>query len=335
MSNPEKYVNVSAGAATPGEATPLGSLPEENSFDPELEKAIEHIDFDTLRQVCEEKLRSLGVVREDTQFVDKEKLFQLSKTSTLMGRAGMYDEKGKAIGLNVSFANITEKLSEGKKTAENTILSILCHEEAHGVSHQSCSAWEDAVVPFVEKRVQTLGFVKAEKIRLMKKLVLHPDTGYILFNEGVTEILGNELFDAYNEKKAVDVDKENAPQYMKTYPTGRFLVNTVVNKIAQECELEKDTVQKAIQKGYVLGEDIGGDFMKRLFKDVASDSLISNLKDADGAFTPDFVLAIAKIKMKTWSGDDRKRVRRWFKHLEAVTEASNNGIQESGTELKK
>lgn len=287
----------------------------ESTLSPELGEAINQIDFSALKQVYEDKMRKLGLNANSVSFVDRENFRNIPTIQSAIGRGGVYKDEKNEIWLSSMWPKVIEKVAENQ-TFNNAILSLVCHEETHATSDQKCAGWENAEMPFVEKQEKQIGFQQYERYRLFGGLPLPQEAEYTIFNEGVTDMIGEEVYDTYISNTDRSTERKGVTrEYFKAYPTGRKLVNSVIDKISSECGLDEELVWSVIQRGYFAGEDIGSDTMKRLFNKVAPESLFQDIREAGGEFSPRIPAAIKQIKSRQWSEEDKKRIRRWFKYV--------------------
>lgn len=297
--------------------------PETNEtiLDPSLNTVLEQVDFTALESIFRDKIASLGLDPNSAHFVPRDQISDMSKLGNYRGQGGVYKEKDMQIQLShpwIKRISALRSFGERGPSYADSVFSMLCHEETHAVSGQQCEDWGSTVVPFVEHREQNIGFMQKPAIRFGGKLTVYPEQArFVMFNEGVTDMIGEEVFQSYQAARPA-TDELPLEQYLDNYLTGRKLVHAVLDKIAEECELDPDLIWCSLQRGYFAGEDLAGDTMRRLFDRVAPDSLFENIKNADGTFDLNIAVALLRIKRSQWTNEDRTRIRRWFKHVDTL-----------------
>lgn len=309
-----------------------------------FESALELIDFERIRSIFREKLEVLGLESAEMSFVEKEKVREISFVTNISPFLGMYYLKGRDIAINTRavadrerrqtesdyffssnsfWKKVSEEPKRNRKLFEALFLSVVCHEETHAVSHRECPEWNSVKgASFVKKQERFLGIQNVPQYLIGEKsFTLGKDQrAFLLFNEAITDKIGEEIFYAYQMRDKEDRNQDDAKgeKYFPGYKKGRFLVETVLEKIAEECDIEKEIVWKFLQRGFFLNETLDGDFVKRLFGQIAPPHLLSDIRHSGGGFLdlPSLALAVTKIRRRKWSEKDKKRIRRWFKEGE-------------------
>ena len=314
----EKFVST----PPPGDKDPQQ---KKEALGPELEAVLEQVDFKALEDMFRQRIASLGLDPEAAHFVPYNEISDMTKLGNFRGQGGVYKEEDKKIQLShplIKHVTKIRSLEENSPSYTESVVSMLCHEETHAVSGQECEEWKSTVLPFVEKRERNIGFMQKPANRIGGKVVMYPEKArFVMFNEGVTDMIGEEIYHAYSDTKS-EAGGLELEQYLALYTTGRKLVSAVLEKISDECDLPPELVWRALQRGYFAGDDLGNETIHRLFDQVAPEALFENVKNADGSFSLNIPMALMRIKKSIWTDDSRIKIRRWFKHVDALMKES-------------
>lgn len=298
-----------------------------DTFSPEVRKHLDSMDFVRLQDVFSEKIKSLGIDPAENMkgFVQKDAIknfsssfFQKMLNPRLFIAGGEYNVFDKDIKISETIfkfvhSDFIAKRSKQWDSPENPeerkrvyIQSMLCHEETHATSFNTCLIEKDSdKIGSGYAKIQN-GFA-SQTIKIDHVVHIKIQKLFLDFNEGVTDTIAQEAFEQYERK-----DRERAC-YPKLYKKSRLLVQNILHEIKRQCDLDQEIVWKVLQKGYFSGENLSGDRIERLFKNVLPENFLEGLssfnetskKSAD-RFYGDY------FSQLHWTEDDKKRVRRWI-----------------------
>lgn len=206
--------------------------PEQLTFD--------SIDFETIKNIFQE-IASRAGIQEKVNFVDKQNIVLSSRRFVVFSSSHYHP--------------LTGAIKVGKKHQKDaaTMLSVICHEEAHAVSAQHPSCYESGEVDN-PKEVQVgfhTVFVENGKGK---------DSHYRWFNEGFTDEIASIVFSEYLQRKPlVDIKKEErvtSQEFFSNYSLARLFVHTFIEKLSVECGVPYDVTLGAFIGSYIRGEKI-------------------------------------------------------------------------------
>lgn len=280
-------------------------------LDPHVERYLERIDFNRLRGVFSQKIESLGLDPEKNMpyFVSEKKHFHHSNFFGRRKRQGGYRPADETIEINpedfqrqYSSPEDSENNDRVDINKANLLLARVCHEETHATSFQELQKeeihwWEGGV------KIQ-VGF---EQTVAEVKLPFTWRTSSLFkgLNEGITDEIAEEVFHSYREGK-------ERVFYESSYAAEINLLNDLLKGISKECGVDKEILWKVLQRGYFGGEDLDGEKMERLFKNVFPHEFKEFIKGFKPVNSEGLGRFATFWKQITWTEDDRKRIRRWI-----------------------
>lgn len=305
------------------------NVPQSGEKNNDFENFLHGVDFGVLKEIAKNKAKSLNIDASyvDKLFVDKgkiESMTLLSNISSLFNVGGRFVadhdsvEKNKIL-LSDRTAKIMEFITNGelgnkeKYKYESILLSYLCHEEAHALSHHSKTDWEPTNI-FVEQSIERSGLATRtiERSRILKIGGEERKKVYNYLDEGITDIFGEELFNAY----ATIYPQED--HYLRAYEGSRDLVESFIKKASDECEIDKEILQNAILKAKILGGDLEDKKVQSIFGDIFPEKFWKLLAKQNNGKSL-ILKALSQGRLKNlieeseWSEKDKKRLRLWIK----------------------
>lgn len=276
-------------------------------LDPEVERHLEAIDFGRIRELFTEKIQGLGLDPEKNMksFVgQKSKFRNISLLDRLRGGRASYRMSDKSIGIDPKLVQKAENAdSESEQDRGDLLLGRICHEETHAVSFQELTIEKESWRK--KKASKQIGY-EQYKIEL-NFLSVSDENLFNALNEGVTDLIGQEVFTDYLQKK-----EKAYSRYQSAYYKERDLVLFLSIEIAHECGLDRKILWKVMQRGYFAGEDLVGEKMEKLFQNIFPNQfkkLVAEFKHSDSRKN---LNEIEELWKKTiWTDADKKRVRRW------------------------
>jgi len=296
---------------------PTTEKPKEKfpNVDAEVAKNLESIDFDILNDVFLRKIKSLGVDRDSAirnlqRFVSNPNSF---KRHEGYGHAS-YEPIDSSITISLD-QNFFQKLMlchirEGshedlEKFTNDWILRLICHEETHAVFFQEITSRKEL-------------FKKEDKIKLgYSSAVAKQSFGinrnieyfHFVFNEAITDIVAEEIFLSYKK----EIDEEAKFDFKEdNYSTEKNFFRYISDNICSKTGLDKDIFLKVVERGYFFGEDLSGEKIQRLFKNIFPadfEKELANWRNGNDEIKQMNLLNM--IDNSKWTDEDSTRVRRW------------------------
>jgi hypothetical protein len=193
------------------------------------------------------------------------------------------------------------------------ILATLCHEQVHARSttaedHQHMQTLKKLlshVTPFPLK----VGGSGYRDIAYMdgRRVVSHK-----LFNEGVTDLLGEEVFKKYLERsgdRAMYMNDKGDVSYGRSYEVAKKFIRTFCAKLAVAGGVPVDAVWGAVVEGYFNQQDMSLKTMKRIFEGVFDKVLLEEMAESSPNDGERIKRMITKIEEYDFSGEDIGEMR--------------------------
>ncbi len=177
------------------------------------------------------------------------------------------------IYLNLDFPQLREimpKLVNAGIDLKVEVLSSLIHEEVHASARVVCMGLE-------EKSETRVGYSpEYQRGRERKQL-------FRLFNEGVTQKLGLEIFNEYVHAKNL-LKREELGRFNRFHqendPTITF-VNTLIERLSYETGVSKEAAWHSMIRGAYEGENLQDPELERLFEELLSRDIIGEITTAN------------------------------------------------------
>lgn len=331
------------------------SIKEINHETPEkknLENFINKVDFELLKKVFITKLHKVGINTSNinSDFVMREEIFQtplIQKILSFYNIKGDFenvrDGSAKRIRLNETHVKISEWLkNQDPRTRDSeefysSMLSVLCHEEVHAVSHHSCTEWESKNYLLNESSERSGLSVRNIEQHKLFKTTNTSNTFFTLVDEGVTDMMAEEIYNDYSKQQN---SIEQRP-YVAGYPDARSVLNAFLDKISLECELDREVLWGAIVKSKMLGAQLGDDRVNQLFGDALPEKFWQKLATATPKQKIKPYLLKREVQNSTWSEKDKKRLRRWIRgfvkndNSDILNEERGMSESETGAKLEE
>jgi len=294
----------------------IESMPQQKNITQKskLEKTLKLIDFDALKSTFENHALQSGANVDKMHFVQKENIKETKGLKHLLMAEGTYNTVDKNISIDEKAINIATKiqnLEKGSKLSlENAIFSAVCHEETHAVSFQEHIELTESL--FGSSSERRIGYQTSKETKL-GNISLAPNRAFVIFNEGITDKIGEEVYEMYHKNTETEALKKDEP-YLAIYPVARTLVDTITKKISDECNIEKKEVWQGMVRGYYEGASFkDNEVIKRLFEDVVPNRFFETMAKTQSEFSPRILLLLAEIKLRHFPDKSRKKIRRFLK----------------------
>jgi len=122
-------------------------------------------------------------------------------------------------------------------------------------------------------------------------------------------MLAEEIYNIYLKQQHAIEQKP----YISAYPSARSVVNTFLDKVSSECNLDRKMLWNAIVKSKILGAQLNDERTNQLFGNALPKKFWKKLSKAKPTQKIKPYLLKMEIKNSTWSEKDKKRLRRWIK----------------------
>lgn len=243
----------------------------------ELEILFEEVDFDLLEKIFERIGKKSGINPEEMNFLRKERIgFSLDYF-------GSYDPEANIITLN------TRSVSERARKLDiywlHFLVYVLCHEESHATAKIVCKGLREFASPFDHyDRERQVGYsqYKGGEWEISEA---KPSAEFLfdLFDEGVTEKLGREVFIEYVTSSGFFGRKELETFFAKgdelkmPYAVPYKFVEALITRMSHETGIDQDIVWQAIIRGQREGENLMRQDLQEFFSEMISPDFLSRL----------------------------------------------------------
>lgn len=234
-----------------------------NRESPELENALDKIDFEILQTIFFNKI-SKYVRGEDIRekFISRWRI----ANDELLSSLAVYDPDMSAIFVN---AENIKKNHENTKIQELKILHIVCHEETHALTHfkhttivndphfeifQERTGFDKIIFSFSKI---PMGASKEEKSEAMENSTISVERFFNYLNEGITEKFARGIFEEYVSYK-VDLTSDEKEEYYKTssYEYNVVVFGVICETIAKKLNTDSSYVEEAFYSSMFGGDDL-------------------------------------------------------------------------------
>lgn len=170
---------------------------------------------------------------------------------------------------------IEKKISTSEREFKNIILSTLIHEEAHAASKNIVYVKPDGLMG----KIKTIFSRNTDQTNVSG---YHTNgEGYDLFqvfNEGVTELIAQEVYDEYFRRSGDGSNHGEETAYHETYPGERAIVDIFCERIAHEVGVPRDVVWTSVKQGYFSGLPLSSQELKNAFEQIFSEEFLVDMK---------------------------------------------------------
>jgi hypothetical protein len=252
----------------------LQGWPSQEVLDQHAERIrleIEQIDFGILRDIFSEYAERSGVDPSTINFQSADKIQILAQSRTEV--PALFDSK-EGILLNVS---ALERMNvEGMELAPN-LRRILFHEETHASGNQNeCS---DEKIQALLSEKDEYGVVQAiETSGYRQKLVEEGKKRTILklFNEGVTDLIAEEVYQGYHAR----LGEHTGTPFLRSYEgKPQQLVEMLVESLALKTGVQRTSVWESLVQGYFTGMSLRDEEVRQLFLDTFGIHIVDKLEN--------------------------------------------------------
>lgn len=272
-----------------------------------IERVIKDIDFKVLSDIFEEERR-----RANAKGVSK-----------FCGPGDVDVKEGdfqRVLGINHSIYieihsdevfNGMQRRGKGVESIPQTILSVLSHEEAHSVADNGRMfdrlKFMAELLSLREAVVFTSGYDS------LKKKGWRLSTQFSLFNEGVTDLVGEEVFTEYIRRTGTKSTFDPATSgYYESYQGPRAVVKTFIAAIAQATDFPYDIVWNSLKEGYFTNRDLSGSEMYKAFQEAGLRDFVEKMRKMQfkGKHSPLKVLESLDLSQTSYSPEVVMRLQK-------------------------
>ncbi len=246
------------GPYTKNEVKNEDLTPEQISLKEKITAELENIDFYLLHDIFTKILKSCGV-NPDTVFLPEAKdiLFQNIKKNVNAVSYSFLDFKRKEKKDSIYF-NLNEEALEKLSQAEGfKILKIIIHEIVHQI--QSVYVSSDNVI-----------------YGLSIKNILSKDISFDNINEGLVEIISDDIFEEYCNTKGFSKQKPS-----QNYDSEKYFLNLIIESISEESELPINVVKNSFVRASFTGQSIISPELWDLYGDDLKAFLATGIKNSN------------------------------------------------------
>ncbi len=254
----------------------LGKLSKENperDLTIRAEHLIQKLDFEVLEDIFREERVKSGVKSEVSAVEIK-----YDSRSKVLGRWNQFD---KSVTLNLK--KLYEEYEEGRdsgwskddtSTFESYVTSCLTHELTHAHGHNSCEGTSKSTllrkvfksifnnVPETFSQSGYSQFNRSERGTTNK---------YNAFNEAVTDLIAEEVFDEYKKRTADELVV--GAGYARAYPLEKNRLLAFITVVCKRVETSPENIWKAVKQGYFSGLDLNDTELGHIYDDLVTAGL--------------------------------------------------------------
>ncbi len=291
-----------------------------------MREMLEKIDFDALEEIFYAKfarpfgVKTLNFLRPD----------RISGDIGAPGNPAAYYEALKNyIDMSVANLKYSQSASGDAMPLETRFVEALSHEESHAISHMVCRGWRswnnrsDSVIArmLFPKAVELeTGYQRKRMSQKRSRKVEYSGSElYVLFDEGVTQKMAEEVTESYLTKQGakpevVDLYKKQTAE-KGPYANTVAVVDRMVKIIASKSGVPESDVWKAIVGGKLHGTEFDNEHAE-LFAEY---------------FYPNFLADLAGVT----PGREILRLFAKVLCLESEVEASDENVEKIVSEIEK
>ena len=285
-------------------------LVEKTRKDPELQKILERVDFDTLRGIFEKIVERLGINPKAMNFIGSERISHLT-SDWLVGSYSTYENI-----IDLWYAGIEANAEAQDIDPCIATIATLCHEEAHATARVECYDIEKwAPWPLAHIESGRLGYALWPKNKPSDRI-------FYLFNEGVTEKLGREVFREYlritnyPDKEVVSAFERALTEKPNEMPYGvpvKF-VDMLIVKICHETGVSNELVWNALVRGMYEGEEFNDPKLRELFAEMILPDFLDKLSQANSISQIEELMDTLVLSEKDASGIEsiKQKILSWL-----------------------
>ena len=254
----------------------------------ELLNFFEKVDFPTLRGMFEDISERSGGDPKALNFIEPDRITYTFPNVHHGVRAAYRPEENLIM---MRYHMLREFAQEKLQIPVDLLaLSVLCHEEVHATSRVECRGLEIIAGRPRYDYIRVGYFLDSPQEQEKDEGV---DKGRMvflrLFEEGVTDKLGQEIFREYvrrtefaDKKTMAEFDRaaaEHGKEFL--YVTPMKFVDALIAKISRETGISRRVVWQAIVRGKYEGEDLANPELREAFAEMVSPYFLDRLSRAN------------------------------------------------------
>ena len=241
---------------------------------PELLEALRKIDFSLLKVIFAEHIVRSGMSYAGMNFLPSKRIKELSRSEVDKTHKGVYDF---AANIIIFYKDrIIEMAKSTGLSFDLCVLYLLVHEEGHAISKTICQG-------FYEKDGQVKVGYSEMKQKSQEEL---PQISYLMFEEGVNELLTISVLEEYLDRQdnlgneetfALRKILEKINPDFSRYVLQVNFVKELVIRLSKETDLSPETIWQAILRGKIEGASLHDEEIRREFAEVFGSDFLDKL----------------------------------------------------------
>jgi len=136
-----------------------------------------------------------------------------------------------------------------------------------------------------------------------------------LFNEGVTDKIGEEVFQKYIERtgdRSSFADAEGNISYETGYISATMFVDAFCQKVALHVGVPTETVWNAVKQGYFTGEDLQLEKFQKMFSEVLERATLEDISKTSPSDPDQIKMIIQKIEAIKFTDEEGRALHEVF-----------------------
>ncbi len=244
-----------------------------------MERVLEKVDFELLKQIFSEQREKAGLNTE-TNLLPPEKIGTSGLYNTIgltqdTSPRGIYFQQLNNIQVDPRIIQKVEKDTNSVFSFECVALKVLCHEQTHAVStnpHEQIPL--RTIMNSIQGNPVTPGGVAYWQGILGFKL-------FCQFNEAVTDTIAEEVYAEYLNRSGDTTffqNKDGSNTFDTSYNSERRVLQAFVRAISRATEVPEETVWNGVKHAYYTNLDLDSNELVQLYTEVIGTDIAQIVK---------------------------------------------------------